>query len=133
MIDIVNLDHIVLYTDDHFDQMLHFYCNILGCKIEREVSEAQLTQLRAGYAIIDLQKRQLARPSKTSKTAIQDNVAHVCLTISQPINQSLIDWLTAQQVPCSNINDNYGAQGFGDAVYITDPCGNTVELKQHQQ
>jgi len=131
MIDIVNLDHIVLYTDAHFDQMLHFYSSILGCRIEREVTEVQLVQLRAGNAIIDLQKRAVDKKSSTQLTPDNHNMAHFCLTIGQPINQALISWLKSLGISSSRINYNYGAQGFGDSIYITDPCGNIVELKQH--
>ncbi|MGB1884670.1 MAG: VOC family protein, partial [Gammaproteobacteria bacterium] len=29
----------------------------------------------------------------------------------------------------SEVHERYGADGFGDSVYVTDPEGNTVELK----
>lgn len=39
------LDHVVLRTCN-LDAMLHFYRDILGCPVEREVMELGLTQLR---------------------------------------------------------------------------------------
>ncbi|EPS0984844.1 VOC family protein, partial [Vibrio vulnificus] len=47
------IDHIVLRVVD-LPKMLAFYCDILGCVVEREVAEFGLTQLRAGSALIDL-------------------------------------------------------------------------------
>ena len=54
MIEISAIDHIVLRTSK-IKAMLDFYCNVLGCAVERETTtETGLTQLRAGSALIDL-------------------------------------------------------------------------------
>ena len=54
MLTIIGIDHIVLRTDK-LTQMVHFYCDILGCTLERETDPAiGLTQLRAGNALIDI-------------------------------------------------------------------------------
>lgn len=54
MIEVARIDHIVLRTTK-LSEMLEFYCGVLGCKIEREVSyDLGTTQLRAGSALIDL-------------------------------------------------------------------------------
>jgi catechol 2,3-dioxygenase-like lactoylglutathione lyase family enzyme len=48
------IDHIVLRTDRYQD-LIDFYCNVLGCVLERTTSEEfGLTQLRAGSALIDI-------------------------------------------------------------------------------
>ena len=124
MITIKGIDHIVLNTFDKYQLMLDFYCKVLGCQIERDVKAFHLTQLRAGNALIDLIN---TRESKDGKT---NNVLHFCLCIEQPITQELIDFLNKNAAYSSEISSNYGAQGFGDAIYIKDPCNNTIELKQ---
>ncbi len=47
MIKPVCIDHIVLRTD-RYRELIEFYCQIIGCTLERETSaEFGLTQLRA--------------------------------------------------------------------------------------
>ena len=54
MIAIKKIDHIVIRTANP-KSMIQFYCNVLGCNIEREVDEEfGLTQLRAGECLIDI-------------------------------------------------------------------------------
>ena len=53
MIRIREIDHLVLRVID-LDQMLHFYCDVLGCTIERRQESIGLVQLRAGRSLVDL-------------------------------------------------------------------------------
>ena len=54
MIKVAGINHVVSRTAN-IDDMLAFYSNVLGCKVERETSpESGFTQLRAGNALIDL-------------------------------------------------------------------------------
>jgi glyoxylase I family protein len=53
MICIREIDHLVLRVID-LDQMLHFYCDMLGCTIERRQESIGLVQLRAGRSLVDL-------------------------------------------------------------------------------
>lgn len=124
MITIKGIDHIVLNTFDKYQLMLDFYCQVLDCQIEREVKAFNLTQLRAGNALIDLVNTQ------EDVSGISNNVLHFCLCIEQPVNKKLIEYLYENSISSSEISSNYGAQGFGDAIYIKDPCDNIIELKQ---
>ena len=48
MFEVAGIDHVVLRTSK-INEMLDFYCGILGCKVERESSpEFGITQLCAG-------------------------------------------------------------------------------------
>src|SRR5277367_1406816 len=47
------LDHVVLRIAD-LPSALGFYCDVLGCTVEREQAEIGLTQLRIGASLIDL-------------------------------------------------------------------------------
>ena len=50
MIRIREIDHLVLRVVD-LDAMLHFYCDVLGCTIERRQDPIGLVQLRAGRSL----------------------------------------------------------------------------------
>ena len=52
-ISIREIDHIVLRVKD-LDRMLDFYCDVLGCTVERRVDDLGLIQLRAGRSLVDL-------------------------------------------------------------------------------
>ena len=53
---IQQLDHVVLRVAD-MDRAIRFYCDALGCKVERTVESIGLVQLRAGASLIDLVPR----------------------------------------------------------------------------
>ena len=46
-IRIRDIDHVVLRVED-LDRMLWFYCDVLGCELERRKDDIGLVQLRAG-------------------------------------------------------------------------------------
>ncbi|HUF81038.1 MAG TPA: VOC family protein, partial [Burkholderiales bacterium] len=50
---ILGLDHVVLRVHD-MQRMTRFYCDVLGCSVERVQEQLGLTQLRAGESLIDL-------------------------------------------------------------------------------
>ncbi|QDP01584.1 VOC family protein [Thalassotalea sp. PS06] len=125
-----HIDHIVLNAQQSPQEMLNFYCQVLGCVVERQEPEFHLTQLRAGFSIIDLltgpdSKNQVKEPNGNASR----NVDHFCLTVNETIDDQLLTWFADHGVECSDIHDNYGAQGFGESVYIKDPLGNTIEIK----
>ena len=53
MIRIREIDHLVLRVVD-LGRMLEFYCDLLGCTIERRHDSIGLVQLRAGRSLVDL-------------------------------------------------------------------------------
>ncbi len=131
MIEIVGIDHIVLRTTKLKD-MLEFYCNVLGCTVERETTiETGLTQLRAGSALIDLVNvdSDLGRMGGGAPTESENNLDHFCLQL-KPISDIEIEkHLSEHGINEGSFHDRYGAQGFGKSIYIKDPEGNTVELR----
>lgn len=129
-IKIQSIDHLVLRTQD-LHAMLHFYCCVLGCPIERELPELGLTQLRAGNAIIDLVKLDSELGKLGGKAPSQNgrNLDHFCLQLEAFDEQVLLDYLASHQIAISDFVERYGAQGFGRSIYIEDPEGNVVELK----
>jgi catechol 2,3-dioxygenase-like lactoylglutathione lyase family enzyme len=53
MIRIREIDHLVLRVVN-LDAMLKFYCDVLGCTVERRQEAIGLIQLRAGRSLLDL-------------------------------------------------------------------------------
>lgn len=130
MIEIKGLDHVVFRTTQ-LDAMLHFYVEVLGCYLERQLPQMGLTQLRAGSALIDIVSCDSELGRLGGKAPQQDgrNVDHVCLQIASIEEQALLDYLAEFGIATEEFAKRYGAQGFGRSVYINDPEGNVIELK----
>src|ERR1051325_1330070 len=47
------IDHVVLLVDD-MERARAFYCDVIGCSVDRALPEHGMLQLRAGAALIDL-------------------------------------------------------------------------------
>jgi catechol 2,3-dioxygenase-like lactoylglutathione lyase family enzyme len=129
-IEIQALDHLVLRAKNAAE-LIRFYCDILNCKIERALPELGLTQLRAGNSLIDIVAvdSELGRRGGGPATKQNNNLDHFCLTIAAVDAQQLLTYLDEQGVAHGDFENRYGAQGFGDSIYIEDPEGNVVELK----
>lgn len=134
MLKPVAIDHIVLRTD-LYGELIDFYCNVLGCSVERATSkEFGLTQLRAGSALIDIVdvNGELGVPGGPAPGDTGNNMDHFCLQI-EPLTESEIQaYLRDCGVEAADFEDRYGAQGMGRSIYIKDPAGNTVELRSKQ-
>ena len=134
MFRLIGLDHIVLRTNK-LAEMLHFYCDVLGCEIERTLPEdVGLTQLRAGTALIDLVnvESQLGRQGGSAPTLQGNNLDHFCLQLASMPQSEIKAHLESKGIAVGDFASRYGAQGFGQSIYITDPQGNTVELRCQQ-
>lgn len=136
MFHILGLDHVVLRVRD-VPRMTRFYCDVLGCKVERVREDLGLTQLRAGQSLIDFMavtgagKPAASRGpgSRTERSVEGANMDHVCLRI-EPFDQAaLIGHLIKDGVVPGETKRRYGADGYGPSIYICDPEGNTIELK----
>lgn len=127
---VLGLDHVVLRVVD-LERSLHFYQDILGCPVEKRQEGIGLIQLRAGSALIDLVPiggklgaMGGAPPGKEGR-----NIDHFCLQIESFDETALVSWLDRHDVDVGEIGMRYGALGTGPSIYVTDPDGNTVELK----
>jgi catechol-2,3-dioxygenase len=112
--------------------MQHFYCTVLGCTIERELSpDLGLVQLRAGTALIDLVAvdSELGRIGGGPPTRSENNMDHFCLQINLLPEEAIIHYLASHGISAGPFEQRYGAQGFGNSIYLQDPEGNTVELR----
>jgi catechol 2,3-dioxygenase-like lactoylglutathione lyase family enzyme len=127
---IAGLDHLVLRVRD-VGAMLRFYRDVLGCPVEKEQPAFGLTQLRAGMALIDLVDVEgpLGRTGGEAPGKTGRNMDHFCLRVEPWDEAAILTHLGAAGVPVGEKGRRYGAEGYGPSIYITDPEGNTVELK----
>ena len=131
MIHIKSIDHIVLRTQD-LDAMIRFYCDVLGCTLERQLDPAVgLVQLRAGDALIDLVNldSELGRAGGGPAGTTENNLDHFCLQLENASEEEIREHLAKHGIEVGEFQRRYGAQGLGQSVYINDPEGNTVELR----
>ena len=130
MIRIREIDHLVLRVVD-VDSMLRFYCEVLGCTVERRQDEIGLVQLRAGRSIVDLVPvdGELGRAGGAAPGKEGRNLDHFCFRIDPFDEASVRRHFEAHGVAAGPVASRYGAEGQGPSIYVTDPEGNVVELK----
>jgi glyoxylase I family protein len=118
---VTGLDHVVLRVAD-IDRSIAFYEAVLGLHVERRLATIGLVQLRAGAAMIDL-------VPKSEDEDMGNNMDHFAVRIAQMDVPALTAHLKHHGIDAGEVRRRYGAEGYGSSVYITDPDGNTVELK----
>ena len=124
------IDHVVLRIRD-LDASLHFYCDVLGCTVDKRQEGIGLIQVRAGSCLIDLVpldgmlgKRGGAAPGTEGR-----NLDHFAIQIAPFDEEKIRSHLAGHGIEIVESGQRYGAEGTGPSVYILDPDGNTVELK----
>jgi catechol 2,3-dioxygenase-like lactoylglutathione lyase family enzyme len=129
-IEIRRIDHVVLRVRD-VAASKRFYCDALGCTVERESEALGLHQLRAGASLIDLVPVEgpLGRLGGAGPGAEGRNVDHVALALAHFDEAALRAHLAAHGVAPGDVAERYGAEGNGPSMYVKDPDGNVVELK----
>jgi len=127
---IVDLDHIVIRCRD-VEAMIHFYCDVLGCTIAKRAEKFGLVHLRAGAALIDLVDvhGELGRAGGAPPAAEGHNMDHFCLRIESLDIDALRQHFGRFGIDLGKVHDNFGSEGNGPSVYLSDPEKNTVELK----
>ena len=124
MFKVMGLDHIVLKTDK-INTMLEFYCQILGCQIEKTQPDFRLTQLRAGINMLDIIEVDDAPAGN------QHNLDHFCLQINPFDYENLKQYFDSKGINIYRYGKRIGAQGIGYSFYLKDPQGNELELKEY--
>jgi catechol 2,3-dioxygenase-like lactoylglutathione lyase family enzyme len=130
MIRIREIDHLVLRVTD-LSTMLRFYCEALGCQVERRQDNIGLVQLRAGRSLIDLVPvaSKLGRAGGAAPGAEGRNLDHFCLRVEDFDETAIRQQLAKYGFSAGPVEQRYGAEGVGRSLYISDPEGNVVELK----
>lgn len=130
MLPIRGIDHLVLrIRNEH--RMLAFYCEVLGCTLEKRQDELGLIQLRAGDALIDLVPVDgpLGRRGGPPPGRDGHNLDHFCLRLAPFDEAGIRRHLAAHGIDTGETKPRYGAEGTGPSLYLEDPEGNTIELK----
>jgi catechol 2,3-dioxygenase-like lactoylglutathione lyase family enzyme len=125
-IQIRKIDHLVLRVRD-IDAMRAFYCDVLGAEHIAYRPKFGMSHLRVGESIIDLvevDKRGIPAPAAGGL-----NLDHFCLRVEPFDQEAIVAHLERHNVALGPIRERYGAEGNGISIYLTDPEGNTVELK----
>lgn len=124
------LDHVVLRVRDAA-AMQAFYCDVLGCAVERRQEALGLVQLRAGRSLIDLVAvdGSIGRMGGAAPGAEGRNMDHLCLRAEPFDRAAIVAHLQAHAVRIGEFGMRYGAEGAGPSQYLFDPEGNLVELK----
>jgi glyoxylase I family protein len=130
MLRIREIDHIVLRVRD-VDAMTRFYGEVLGCPVHRVDEKIRLVQLRAGRGLIDLIPidSDLGRAGGAAPGREGRNVDHFCLRVDPWDADAIRAHLRAHGVEPGAVALRFGAEGQGPSLYLSDPEGNTVELK----
>lgn len=120
--EISGIDHVVLRVAD-LDRSIRFYCEVLGCKLEWRRDELALAHLRVGTAFVDLLA---AQPLPAGQDR---NMDHLCLTVSDFDLERVRNHLLRHDVHVGTAGERFGASGWAQSLYITDPDGNGLELR----
>lgn len=120
---ITALDHLVLNVADT-RRSLRFYVDVLGLEPVRlrewEAGDAPFVSLRVDAGtIIDLMENE--------RTG--DNVDHFCLVVDDDIDELAASGIVDVEFGPAEL---FGARGQGDAIYLRDPDGNRVELRNYR-
>ena len=126
----LGLDHVVLRVRDPA-AMERFYCEVLGCSVERRRQDLGLLHLRAGRSMIDLVDTAgpLGRHGGGPPGPEGHNVDHFCLRIEPFDAASIGEHLRRHGVEPGETGSRFGADGEGPSLYLNDPEGNRIELK----
>ena len=130
MISIRDIDHVVLRVRD-IDAMRRFYCDVLGATHVAYRPEFGMSHLRAGASMIDLVAvdGKLGMAGGAAPGREGRNLDHLCLRVEPFDQDAIVAHLKRHGVEIGEIRRRYGAEGNGISIYVTDPEGNTVELK----
>jgi catechol 2,3-dioxygenase-like lactoylglutathione lyase family enzyme len=117
------LDHLVLNVED-VERSLAWYTGLLGLTPER------VDDWRAGqvpFPSVRINDRTIIDLMTIERTG--HNVDHICLVVDRGDVDAIADDSRFDVV--DGPVDRWGARGSGWSVYVTDPDGNTVELRSY--
>ena len=129
-VEVLGLDHVVLRVAD-INASLEWYRRVLGCTVERRIESFGLYQLRAGENLIDLVPvaSKAGKPGGRAPGRTRRNMEHFALKLAAFDEKRLRRYLKRRGIAAGETARRYGADGHGPSLYLTDPDGNTVELK----
>jgi len=129
-LEVIGLDHVVLRVVD-LAASVRFYVDVLGGRMERELPELGLHQVRLGAHLVDIVpvNSPLGRNGGGAPSETGRNLDHFALQLARFDEAALRAHLEAHGVEPGDVATRYGATGNGPSMYLRDPDGNVVELK----
>ena len=111
--------------------MTRFYCDVLGCKVERARQDLGLIQLRAGQSLIDLVPIDGELGKKGGAAPGAEGPQHgSLLPARRAVRPARGDRAPHQARRRAGRDQAALRRGrHGPSIYISDPEGNIVELK----
>src|ERR1043165_4342216 len=130
MIRIREIDHLVLRVRD-IDTMRRFYCSVLGAEHVAWRPQFGMSHLRIGRSMLDLitVDGPLGKSGGAAAGQERRHLDHFSLRGDPFDQEAIVSHLKKCGVEVGDIRPRYGAEGNGISIYLTDPEGNTVELK----
>ena len=125
---VAGIDHVVLRVRDA-EASMGFYCDVLGCPVERRNDAIGLIHLRAGDSLIDLVPLdgKLGRMGGVGPAEEGRNVDHIYLRLTDYEPDAVIAHLDGHGVVYEAPASRYGAGGQDMSIYLKDPDG--IELR----
>ena len=125
---IKSIDHIVL-TTRNIEQIIHFYCDILGMKLERfSPSDGSPERLALHFGNQKINLHDANSPFKPHAKNPTSGSIDLCFLS----NISIQDWVKAFEENKIQIETGparkTGATGLLLSVYVRDPDGNLIEI-----
>lgn len=129
--DLRAIDHIVIRATDA-KRLVAFYIEALGCKLAWDRPDLGLTHLEAGDSLLDIVNiyGPLGNNGASTVNEPSHNVDHFCLRIEPFDFERLRMHFEKFGIHLDLPRERYGAIGFGLSVYLIDPEGNGIELKE---
>ena len=131
-ISVLGLDHLNLRVAD-LERAMGFYAGVLGMREVKRNTRADgrvsLVALRAGNCVVFLQPSPGYAPPADEKDSGLD---HYSLEIEAHDPEALVAQLRAHNVQVvTGPAKRWGGHGDGTSIYVRDPDGHEVELKQY--
>lgn len=125
------IDHVVIRALDAAG-LVTFYVDAIGCKLAWDRPELGLTHLDAGNAMLDIVSVDgpLGKSGVSLAAGPDRNVDHLCLRIAPFDYEALRGHFQEFGIVVAPPQRCFGAQGHGLSIYLTDPEGNGIELKE---
>ncbi len=125
------IDHVVIRAADA-SRLVAFYVEAIGCKLAWDRPELGLTHLEAGDAMLDIVSINgpLGKKGAELPAGPGRNVDHLCLRIAPFDFEAMRQHFEAFGIAVEPPQMRYGAQGRGLSIYLSDPEGNGIELKE---
>jgi len=130
-ITVTALDHVVLRVHD-LERSIAFYRDVLGLPIEMleeyRAGTRPFVSARVGGQLLDL----VPDPTYDPAAAGAGGFLHLCVRVSGALDGDVLPRVRAHGVEVIEEQPmiRLGATGYGASIYVRDPDGYVVELKQ---